>query len=87
MHPSRLVHVALLVGALATIAVACSSSTGVVTTSQTSGAPSSVSVANPQGPDTIPGVLDFSAPRLGGGTVEGADYSGKHLAIWFWAPW
>jgi len=32
-------------------------------------------------------VLDFSAPELGGGTVEGAEYAGKDLAIWFWAPW
>lgn len=25
-------------------------------------------------------MLDFSAPRLGGGAVEGADYAGKDLA-------
>jgi hypothetical protein len=32
-------------------------------------------------------VLDFTAPQLGGGTLEGADYAGKDTAIWFWAPW
>jgi hypothetical protein len=32
-------------------------------------------------------ILDFSAPRLGGGTIEGSDYAGHDLAIWFWAPW
>ncbi|MGH2634535.1 MAG: hypothetical protein ACRDHU_00040 [Actinomycetota bacterium] len=32
-------------------------------------------------------VLDFSSPKLGGGTVRGADYAGADLAIWFWAPW
>lgn len=32
-------------------------------------------------------VLRFSAPRLGGGTVEGEDYSGSDVAFWFWAPW
>jgi len=32
-------------------------------------------------------VLEFSAPKLGGGTVDGADYLGSDLAIWFWAPW
>jgi hypothetical protein len=37
--------------------------------------------------DALPAVLDFSAPRLGGGTIEGADYQGQDLALWFWAPW
>jgi len=32
-------------------------------------------------------VLDFSAPQLGGGAVNGVRYAGKDLAIWFWAPW
>jgi len=34
-----------------------------------------------------PEVLRFSAPKLGGGTVDGEDYSGRDVAIWFWAPW
>jgi hypothetical protein len=32
-------------------------------------------------------VLDFSLPSVEGPTIEGADYSGKALALWFWAPW
>lgn len=32
-------------------------------------------------------VLRFSAPRLDGGTIEGEDYSGSDVALWFWAPW
>lgn len=32
-------------------------------------------------------VLDFSAPAVGGGQVVGADYAGRDLALWFWAPW
>jgi hypothetical protein len=35
----------------------------------------------------VPEVLRFSAPRLGGGTVEGEDFSGQDVALWFWAPW
>jgi hypothetical protein len=35
----------------------------------------------------LPEILNFSAPRLGGGTIEGADYRGQDLALWFWAPW
>ena len=31
--------------------------------------------------------LDFSLPGVTGGTVEGADYAGKPLLVWFWAPW
>ncbi len=32
-------------------------------------------------------VRSFSAPRLGGGTIDGEDYSGRDVAFWFWAPW
>ena len=39
------------------------------------------------GGGTVPEVLRFSAPRLGGGTVEGEDFSGQDVALWFWAPW
>ena len=32
-------------------------------------------------------VLRFSAPRLGGGTIEGVEFAGNDVAFWFWAPW
>jgi hypothetical protein len=32
-------------------------------------------------------VLRFEAANLAGGVVRGADYAGKDVAIWFWAPW
>lgn len=35
----------------------------------------------------VPKVLRFTAPQLGGGTIEGADYAGRDVAFWFWAPW
>jgi hypothetical protein len=35
----------------------------------------------------ITDVLRFSAPKLGGGSIEGEDYSGRDVALWFWAPW
>ncbi|MGZ8623858.1 MAG: hypothetical protein ACXWYQ_06815 [Actinomycetota bacterium] len=44
----------------------------------TDGAPSDGDVAE---------VLRFSAPRLGGGTIDGEDFSGRDTAFWFWAPW
>ena len=35
---------------------------------------------------SVPDVLAFSAPRVGGGTVDLADYAGKPVLLWFWAP-
>lgn len=32
-------------------------------------------------------LLDFTAPKLGGGQVVGSEFAGKDVAIWFWAPW
>lgn len=31
--------------------------------------------------------LDFSARRLGGGTVDGMTYAGGDVVLWMWAPW
>lgn len=31
--------------------------------------------------------LDFSAPAVDGGTVQGGDYAKSGVALWFWAPW
>ncbi len=33
------------------------------------------------------GLLDFRAPNLRGGTVNGSDFAGQDVAMWFWAPW
>lgn len=35
----------------------------------------------------VPRELRFTAPALGGGTIDGSDYAGSDLVIWFWAPW
>lgn len=32
-------------------------------------------------------ILDFKAPKLGGGQVVGNEFANKDVAIWFWAPW
>lgn len=31
-------------------------------------------------------LLQFTAEKLGGGTIDGASYVGKPVAFWFWAP-
>lgn len=35
----------------------------------------------------VPPIVDFTASRLGGGEVVGAELAGNHVAMWFWAPW
>ncbi|HEX6262022.1 MAG TPA: hypothetical protein VF097_04160 [Actinomycetota bacterium] len=35
----------------------------------------------------VPRELRFTAPALGGGAIDGAEYAGSDLVIWFWAPW
>ncbi len=71
------------------LAAACSSAAAPIadTPSATRSTPSPSVAASVAGPATVPEVLDFEAPALAGGTLKGADYSGKDLAIWFWAPW
>jgi hypothetical protein len=38
-------------------------------------------------PAEIPEELRFRAPLLAGGTFRGAEYAGRDVAVWFWAPW
>lgn len=38
-------------------------------------------------PPVVAEVLDFEAPLLGGGTLEGESLAGRDVAFWFWAPW
>jgi hypothetical protein len=32
-------------------------------------------------------ILRFEAPNLAGRVIRGAEYAGKDVAMWFWAPW
>ena len=31
--------------------------------------------------------ISFTAPAVGGGEVDVADYAGRDLVLWFWSPW
>ena len=42
--------------------------------------------SSPQ-PVAVPSVLEFEAPLLAGGTMQGASLAGRDVAFWFWAPW
>lgn len=35
----------------------------------------------------VPAALDFSAPLVGGGTIELGASAGRPVLLWFWAPW
>jgi len=37
-------------------------------------------------PPAVPQSLEFSAPRVGGGTIDMAAYAGQPVLLWFWAP-
>lgn len=49
---------------------------------------SSPTAATAQAParGAVPDSLAFSAPQVGGGTINMADYAGKPVLLWFWAP-
>ena len=42
--------------------------------------------APPARPAAVPAALQFSAPAVGGGEVDAAEFSGTPTLFWFWAP-
>jgi hypothetical protein len=57
---------------------------------QTDTRPSPTAASNdPTAPTSavqVPEALQFIAPLVGGGTFDGAEYAGRTVALWFWAP-
>jgi hypothetical protein len=41
---------------------------------------------DPDGPGVSNALLDVVAPLVGGGSIDLSGYSGRPLALWFWAP-
>lgn len=82
---------ALLAGTLA-LTVACTEPMRAPTSMGGPAAPSPTTGATTPLPSAsasaeVPPQLRFTEPRLGGGTVRGADFAGRDLVMWFWAPW
>jgi hypothetical protein len=74
-------------------AAAATPTTAVETTPPSSNAPSlpaSTTVTTVAAPGTtsaaVPEALAFKAPLVGGGELNLADYAGKPVLLWFWAP-
>ena len=74
--------------ALSLVLAACGSDPAPTDRPDTSGA------RTPDGPPAqsdpapvVAEVLDFEAPLLGGGTLDGKSLAGRDVAFWFWAPW
>lgn len=77
--------------ALAVALTACGADASTDTATSDPRTPSDASAGPRESPagatPEIPEILDFEAPLLAGGTLRGADYAGKDVAFWFWAPW
>lgn len=53
-------------------------------------APRATAGSEPQAarsPAEVPEELRFTAAGVDGDQVVGADFAGKDVALWFWAPW
>ena len=38
-------------------------------------------------PESLPDAYDWSAPLIGGGSIDLAGYSNSAVVLWFWAPY
>ena len=81
----------LVLAAVAVILVAtsCAPPSGGMASppSPTSRSTPTIGSPQPSMPGQVPRELEFTAPRLGGGTIRGATFAGQDLVVWFWAPW
>ncbi len=52
-----------------------------------SGSQSAAPTPAAEAPEAAVRALDFTAPALAGGEVRGADFAGRDVVLWMWAPW
>jgi hypothetical protein len=55
-------------------------------TSDPSTIPAEPSQTLPGEPTPTPPILEFTAPLVGGGQIDGASLAGTPVLFWFWAP-
>lgn len=83
--PSRLVRLAATV-AVALVVAACGSTTP-TSRSAAPAATASAAAATVAAATQPPAILQFKAPLVAGGALDGTTFTGKPVAFWFWAPW
>lgn len=83
--PSRLVRLAATV-AVALVVAACGSTTP-TSRSAAPAATASAAAATVAAATQAPAILQFKAPLVAGGELDGTTFTGKPVAFWFWAPW
>ena len=82
-------HVLIAAAAVAALALsACGDPSTQIDPAAQPAASAAIATAAPpsSGQRAVPESLAFSAPRVGGGTVDMSDYAGKPVLLWFWAP-
>ena len=85
--PSRLVRLAATV-AVALVVAACGSTTPTSRSAAPAATASAASAAaTVAGATQPPAILQFKAPLVAGGALDGTTFTGKPVAFWFWAPW
>jgi ABC-type glycerol-3-phosphate transport system substrate-binding protein len=86
---NRISRLAALLVMTSSLAACSAPSPDPAAASKTPTSPAAVTTtaASATGATSTPKVLDFTAPKLGGGQVVGSELVGQDLAIFFWAPW
>ena len=64
-----------------TAAPSTAATTSAVVTDATGSGP-----ASSPAPASVPDSLRFTATGVGGGSIDMAQYAGRPLVLWFWAP-
>lgn len=68
-------------------ATAAAAAATTVATSAALSAATTQPAAAPAAPAAaLPAIYNFKTTKVGGGAVEGAEFAGKPVAFWFWAP-
>ena len=68
----------------AAVLIGCGDNSAPAPAAQSAATSATAAAAN--GSAAVPASLAFTAPKVGGGTVDLAGYAGKPVLLWFWAP-
>lgn len=89
MNRSRIRFTAVLAAGSLSLISACAAAGN--TTVDTAGSTGSTSISTETSASAppnaeAPAALQFSAPAVGGGSIDFTQYAGQTVVLWFWAP-